>query len=71
MKAGTGKIVKRGGFANSVALGKPLKENSIYMMAAGSCFKKRIAGTIVNVNNGTAPHPVYKYGKGIYVGLSL
>ena len=68
---GSGKLVKRSGFAYSAETGKPIKENSIFMMTAGSCFKKRLAGTIADVNNGISPHPVYRYGKGIYVGLIL
>ncbi len=68
---GTGKLLKRSGFAFSYAVGKPVKENSIYMMSSGSCFKQRIAGTVADVNTGTVPHPVYRYGKGLYVGLSL
>ena len=68
---GNGKLVKRSGFAYSMEIGKPVKENSVFMMAAGSCFRRRIAGTIVDVNTGVSPHPVYRYGKGIYVGLTL
>lgn len=68
---GTGKLIKRSGFAFSCEIGKPVKVNSIYTMASGSCFKQRVAGTVANVNNGVSPHPVYRYGKGLYVGLSL
>ena len=68
---GNGKVVKRSGFACSAETGKPIKVNSVYMMTAGSCFSQRIPGTVADVNNGTLPHPVYRYGKGMYVGMSL
>lgn len=69
--AGTGKIIKRGGFAWSRDMISAAKTNSVYMMASGACFSKRLAGRIADVNNGSAPHPVYKYGKGLFVGLPL
>lgn len=69
--SGTGKIIKRGGFAWSRDMISAAKTNSVYMMASGACFSKRLAGRIADVNNGSAPHPVYKYGKGLFVGLPL
>lgn len=71
MSSGTGKIIKRGGFAWSREMTGPAKVSSVYMMASGACFSKRLAGRIADVNNGSAPHPVYKYGRGLFVGLPL
>lgn len=71
MSSGTGKIIKRGGFAWSREMTGPAKVSSVYMMASGSCFSKRLEGRIADVNNGSVPHPVYKYGKGLFVGLPL
>lgn len=71
ISSGTGKIIKRGGFAWSREMTGPAKVSSVYMMASGSCFSKRLEGRIADVNNGSAPHPVYKYGKGLFVGLPL
>lgn len=71
MSSGTGKIIKRGGFAWSREMTGPAKVSSVYMMASGSCFSKRLDGRIADVNNGSVPHPVYKYGKGLFVGLPL
>lgn len=68
---GTGRLIRRGGFAWSRDMEQPVKTNSIYMMAAGSCFPQRMEGRLADVNNGSAPHPVYKYGKGLFVGLKL
>ena len=70
-REGSGKLIKRSGFAYSAAIGKPFKANSIYMMTAGSCFAQRVAGTIADVNTGVSPHPICRYGKGIYAGLTL
>lgn len=69
--AGTGRIIKRGGFAWSREMTGAAKVSSVYMMESGSCFSKRLDGRIADVNNGSAPHPVYKYGKGLFVGLPL
>ena len=71
MSSGTGKIIKRCGFAWSREMTGPAKVSSVYMMASGSCFSKRLEGRIADVNNGSVPHPVYKYGKGLFVGLPL
>lgn len=71
ISSGTGKIIKRGGFAWSREMTGPAKVSSVYMMASGSCFSKRLEGRIADVNNGSVPHPVYKYGKGLFVGLPL
>lgn len=68
---GSGLWTRRSGFTFSRQMASPVKMNSLYMMAAGACFSKRLAGRIGDVNNGMAPHPVYKYGKGLYVGLPL
>lgn len=69
--AGTGRIIKRGGFAWSREMTGAAKVSSVYMMESGSCFSKRLDGRIADVNNGSAPHPVYKYGKGLFVGLPI
>ncbi len=73
---GTGKLIKRSGFAFPCAKGEPVKMNSIYMMASGSCFHQRVVGKIADVDNadidnGMSRHSVYRYGKGLYVGFSL
>ncbi len=68
---GTGKLIKRGGISWSRNMEEPHKTNNIYMMTAGSCFTKPLEGRVADVNNGSAPHPIYKYGKGLFVGLSL
>lgn len=46
------------------------KRDSIYMLEAGSCLPKKLAGKIVCLGN-MDKHPVYRYGMGMYVGLTL
>lgn len=65
----TGKLLRRGGFTFSGALDSPVKTGSIHMMDTGSCFAKRIEGRIADVSCGLTPHPAYKYGKGLFVGI--
>lgn len=65
VREGRYKIKKRSGFTGNI------KHNSIYMIEAGSCFKKRLTGDIVDLNDGAAEHPIYRYGMGMYVGLRL
>lgn len=71
VKDGTGKLVRRGGFSYSDAEGTVTKNNGVYMLESGSCFKKRLNGRIVDVSSRDMGHPIYKYGKGLYVGLKL
>lgn len=47
------------------------KKNDIYMIQAGSCFPQKIAGSIADVGGQDMTHPVWRYGKGLYVGLML
>lgn len=45
-----------------------VRKKDIYVMAAGSCFKKRFSGGIYNVSKG-GTHPVYRYEKATFIGL--
>lgn len=56
---------KRSGFID--AAGEVRKRDSLYMIASGSCFSKRIDGSIAVLPGNE--HPVYRYGKGMYLGL--
>ena len=46
------------------------KKTDVYMISAGSCFPKKMTGTLADVS-GQAAHPVWRYGKGLYAGLVL
>ena len=65
VKKGWYSIKKRSGFSDNI------KRNDIYMIEAGSCFAKKIAGNIIDVSDKKINHPVYKYGTGLYVGLGI
>ena len=47
------------------------KKNDIYMIQAGSCFPQKIVGSMADVGGQGMTHPVWRYGKGLYVGLML
>lgn len=57
---------RRSGFAGGS--GEIKKKNSIYMLAAGSCLRERIAGAVVSLGD-YAGHSVYRYGRGMYLGV--
>lgn len=67
----TGKLLRRGGFTFSRDIDSPVKTGSVHMMDTGSCFAERIQGRIADVSCGLIPHPAYKYGKGLFVGIKL
>lgn len=66
---GSGLWLKRSGLSWSEGMEVPSKMHTIYMMAAGSCFSHRLIGRMADVSTPAVPHPVYRYGKGLYVGV--
>ena len=68
---GRGLWVKRSGFTWTEGMDAPVKEKSIYMMAAGSTFSSRMEGRIADVSTPAVGHPVYRYGKGFFLGVPL
>lgn len=67
VKKGQYRVQKRSGFItpedNSLH-----KRKNVYMLEAGSCFPEKIQGRIVDISVHDQ-HPVWRNGKGIYVGL--
>lgn len=63
-------LCRRSGFLSPDG-GRMQKKNDIYMIQAGSCFPKKLAGCMAEVGGQDAVHPVWRYGKGLYVGLML
>lgn len=55
-----------GGFT-ATKEGQLVQKNSVYMLEAGSCLKKRILGQVQQIND--EGHPILRYGKGIYAGI--
>ena len=66
---GRGLWLKRSGFTWTEGMEAPVKEKSIYMMAAGSTFPSRMDGRIADVSTPAVGHPVYRYGKGFFLGV--
>ena len=46
------------------------KKKDLYVFTAGSCFVNCFAGDIYDVSEG-GKHPVYRYAKPIFMGVSL
>lgn len=67
----TGKLLHRSGFSYSVSDKSTLKTGSIYMIDSGACFHRRLRGRIaeVGLRFKLFSHPVYRYGKGLYIGI--
>ena len=70
VRNGCYKILQRSGFAVSPVNGQQ-KRDSVYMLEAGSCFSSRINGKMVSVAGEGMPHEVWRYGIGMYAGLTL
>ncbi len=65
------RLIPRRGFVSSAEYNsQPLKRKPVAMFAAGSCFKEKLRGRILNLA-GDGGHPVYRYGKPIYVGVDI
>ncbi|WP_455266256.1 type III-A CRISPR-associated RAMP protein Csm4 [Phascolarctobacterium sp.] len=69
VKAGAYRLVKRGGFISSPELGENVKRDSIYMLAEGSCFSKRLEGRMLEQSIAGLSHRVYRNGLGMFLGL--
>ncbi|MGI6450488.1 MAG: type III-A CRISPR-associated RAMP protein Csm4 [Desulfitobacteriia bacterium] len=64
-------LVRRGGFVQSSDYADtPLKKRVIYMFSPGSCFAHRFEGDIYDVAH-YGRHPVYRYGKPMFMGVKL
>ena len=64
-------LEKRSGFvASSDYAEEWRKKRDLYVFTAGSCFVNCFAGDIYDVSEG-GKHPVYRYAKPIFMGVSL
>lgn len=69
VKKGTYKLIKRGGFIASPELTENIKRDSVYMLAEGSCFAKRLHGQMLEQRVAGVEHGIYRNGLGLFVGL--
>lgn len=65
---GTYSVRRRSGFTSGSGVIK--KRPGVYMIQSGSCFSKRLDGTIAVLDNEQKP-PVWRNGKGLFVGLRI
>lgn len=71
LKDSTYTLIKRSGFVYSMTyLEKPVKKNSIISIEAGSILKEKLKGRIADLSN-HGSHPIYRYGKGFYLGVDI
>ncbi len=68
IKQGTYNLIKRSGFYTDTTDNTIKKRNNIYMIDSGSCLPARIQGTWTTLIE-NKQHPIWRSGKGIYVGL--
>ena len=62
---------KRSGFVASDSYATEwMRKRDAYLLGAGSCFRKRYEGSVLDVSWGGA-HPVYRYGKPIFLGVDV
>lgn len=64
-------IVRRGGFVRSETYAPgQLKKRAIYMLAPGSCLKRRFEGGMYDLSDNGA-HPVWRCGRSLFVGVTI
>ncbi|QSQ08593.1 CRISPR type III-associated RAMP protein Csm4 [Koleobacter methoxysyntrophicus] len=64
-------LVYRSGFVESASYWpSPIKRRPVAMFGTGSCFKAPLCGRILDLSSG-GNHPVYRYGKGMYLGVKI
>lgn len=69
VKTGAYKLLKRGGFISSPSVAENIKRDSVYMLAEGSCFNKRLQGRLLEQSIDGLAHKLYRDGVGMFVGL--
>lgn len=63
-------MIRRGGFVYSPEIGETVKKETQFFFASGSVFKTKYKGALYNVYKG-GKHPVYRYAKPIFMGVSI
>lgn len=62
-------LVRRGGFVRSATYAPgQLKKRTIYMLASGSCLRRRFKGGMFDLSDNGA-HPVWRCGNSLFVGV--
>ena len=69
-------LIERGGFVESLEYASEgdrasKKKKPVVMFTSGSCFDTKFKGQILNVSKDKDKHPVYKYGKPLFLGVDM
>lgn len=65
-------LVKRSGFVASSSYSDSWqRKHDLFMFSSGSCFKNTFDGDIYDVSTKAGSHPVYRYGKPMFLRLDL
>jgi CRISPR-associated protein Csm4 len=65
-------LTRRGGFVQSDHFSEEMRKKQVqYFFQAGSVFRHRYEGDLYDVSGGTGSHPVYRYSKPLFLGVSL
>ena len=71
MEGASFQLVRRGGYVSSEShSSRPLKKETQYFFRPGSVFVNRYEGELYRVSRGGS-HPVYRYGKALFLGVEL
>lgn len=71
VSGGAYKLCMDSGFVFAPEIREVRKRDSLYMLAAGSCLPEKIEGRVAALVYDDYQHPIYRYGKGLFVGLPL
>ena len=64
-------LIRRSGFIASETYAKQqMRKRDLYVFRAGSCFRRAFCGELRDVSDG-GRHPVYRYAKGMFMGVNL
>ena len=63
-------LARRGGFASTEWVETPVKKQTQYFLTAGSVLQHTYQGELCDVGIGV-PHPVYRYSKPLFMGVTL
>ena len=70
LEGGAYTVVKRSGFiASETFASQQMKKKDLYMLKSGSCFNTTFRGSVRNVACRGGSHPVFRYGKPIFLGI--
>lgn len=62
-------VARRGGFVTTEQR-LPLKKRTVYLLGAGSTFRRRFPGVVLDVGV-DMPHPVWRYAMPLFMGVRL